>query len=637
MREPLGATPHADGSCTFRVWAPHAQRVSVTLRAPEPARAGDAAEHEAQVAPLTPGEHGIHYAHVQGVRAGHRYAYLLDDDPLELPDPRSLAQPDGVHAGSAVVDLAAFAWTDAAWRGRALTEHVICELHVGTFTPEGTFDTIIARLADLAADGFTAIELMPIAEFPGGRNWGYDGVGLFAAQSTYGGADGLRRLVDAAHAAGLAVILDVVYNHFGPEGNYLARFGPYLTDHHHTPWGDAVNMDAAGSDQVRAFVLDNALGWLRDFHIDGLRLDAVHGIVDTSPTHIFAELADGVAALRVATGRAIHLFAESDLNDVRVITPRDPSDTLGGGWGCDAQWIDDFHHPLHVLLTGEHANYYADHTGGLEQLARAYRQGYTFTGQYAPARQRSHGTDSTGQPGERFVVYAQNHDQIGNRPTGDRLTATLSPGHQRLALGATLLAPFLPLMFMGEEYGSTTPFPYFVSHTDAGLLDAVRDGRAAGFAWFEGDRIDSGDQPDPADVATHAAAVLDWDTRTCLPHAARRALTRELLRLRRELPSLARLRPAELVTHLDTDAGWLALDRSADGERTLVVLAFHAMESPLADVLRACGSRPGPDWERTLDSEHTDFAGAGVDPARIVGPGVTVLRRAPTRKDMHHA
>ncbi|MCW2923088.1 MAG: maltooligosyl trehalose hydrolase [Thermoleophilia bacterium] len=570
--ERLGATPHADGSTSFVLWSPGAERVRLVV--------GD------RVVDLDDAdEHGYRRARVDGVEAGARYAYLLDDDELELPDPASASQPDGVHGRSEVVDHAAHEWHDSTWRGIPLRDYVIYELHVGSFTPEGTFDAAAARLPQLAADGITAIELLPVAEFPGARNWGYDGVDLFAAHSAYGGPEGLRRFVDAAHAAGVAVVLDVVYNHFGPEGGYVGRFGPYFTDRHMTPWGQAVNVDDAGSDEVRRFFIENALGWLRDFHVDGLRLDAIHGIVDTSATPFLAELADAVAELRDDLNRRAYVIAESDLNDVRVITPREQP----GGIGMDSQWSDDLHHALHVAVTGERDGYYADFADEpLRNLAHAYSRGFVYEGQHSRHRGRRHGSAAAGLPGDRFVVYAQNHDQVGNRMLGDRLAARVDVPGQRLLAAAVLLSPFVPMLFMGEEYGETAPFPYFVSHGDDDLVAAVRAGRAREFAAFH-----DGDAPDPQGEATFRSAQLDWDSRERGAFGEQLDWTRELLRLRRDLPSIRRLRPAEADVRLDEARGTICIERAHAGERTLVVLGFGEM-------WRA--NLPGEGWTCLLDS-----------------------------------
>ena len=511
----FGAIPDRDGT-SVRVWAPRASRVAVRL--------GDGAEHA-----LDAEGAGVFAAHLAGVGAGVDYQLVLDGERA-LPDPTSRWQPHGVHGASRVVDPHAFRWTDDAWRGLpAMADHVIYELHVGTCTPAGTFDALVPRLATLRDLGVTAIELLPIAAFPGTRNWGYDGVHLFAPQDSYGGPEGLRRLVDAAHGAGLAVILDVVYNHFGPEGNYLDAFGPYLTDRHHTPWGRAVNFDDADAAHVRRHVVENARHWIAEYHVDALRLDAIHGIVDTSPTHVLAELTDAVRAEGRARGRHVQLIAESDLNDARVVRP-----TAERGLGFDAQWADDLHHAVHVAFTDERRGYYAPF-GGLAPLRRALAD--PFVRPPRPATLPEAPADAaraSDLPRDRFVVCLQNHDQVGNRAAGDRLSTLVSPARQRLGAAIVLCSGYVPLLFMGEEYGETQPFQYFVSHGDAPLVEAVREGRRrefADFAW-------AGEVPDPQDAATFARSVLTEPAEWTPAQHAMRALYGDLLALRAAEPAL---------------------------------------------------------------------------------------------------
>src|SRR5579875_1558141 len=399
----------------LRVWAPGHERVEAVL-------------DDGRV-PMQPEGGGWWRAEVAGGH-GTRYRLSVDAGPPR-PDPRSPWQPEGVGGPSAVVDHDRFAWTDTAWRGARLASCVLYELHVGTFTPEGTFDAAIQRLDDLVELGVGAVELLPVAEFPGVRGWGYDGVLLYAPHHAYGGPEGLKRLVDAAHRRGLAVVLDVVYNHLGPSGNHLAEFGPYFTDRYTTPWGAAVNVDGAGSDEVRRFVIDNACMWLEDYHVDGLRLDAVHAIVDMSALHVLEELALTVAELANRTGRQRWLIAESDRNDPRLVRSRE-----AGGYGLDASWSDEFHHALHSALTGERDGYYADF-GHLAHVARAVEDAWVYGRDYSPFRDRHHGLPAGDLPGGRFVTFLQNHDQIGNRAVGERLAALAPPG--RVAAGAALL------------------------------------------------------------------------------------------------------------------------------------------------------------------------------------------------------
>ena len=440
---------------------------------------------------------GYHEVLVDGVEPGTLYRYRLDGT-LERPDPASRCQPEDVHGPSQVVD-SHFDWDDSAWCGIPLREYILYELHVGTFTPEGTFEAIIPYLPELKALGITAIELMPIAQFPGQRNWGYDGVYPFAVQHSYGGPDGLKRLVQACHRHGLAVVLDVVYNHLGPDGNYLGDYGPYFTERYKTPWGGALNFDGPYSDEVRRFFIDNALFWVTEFRIDALRLDAVHAILDHSAQPFLQELGLALQARAEHMNRRIYAIAESALNDTRIIRSREL-----GGYGLDAQWNDDFHHALRVLLTDDRGGYYQDF-GELGHLAKAFREGFVYAGDYSAYRRRRHGHSSRHMPAQQFVVFAQNHDQVGNRMFGERLSQLVSLEALKLAASAVLLSPFIPLLFMGEEYGEVAPFQYFISHLDPQLVDAVRRGRReefAAFAW-------QGEPPDPQDIATFQRAKLD--------------------------------------------------------------------------------------------------------------------------------
>jgi maltooligosyltrehalose trehalohydrolase len=458
----------------MRVWAPYASRVELDAEGRrEPMRAT-----------------GRGWWEGRDLAPGTDYGFVLDGGEA-LPDPRSPRQPDGVHGRSRTVSHE-FAWTDAGFRAKPLADSVVYELHVGTFTPDGTFDAAIARLPHLAGLGVDVVELLPVNAFPGRHGWGYDGVDLWAVHEPYGGPDGLKWLVDACHAHGLAVCLDVVYNHLGPAGNYLGRYGPYFTERYRTPWGPAVNYDDAGSDEVRAFVVDNATMWVRDYHVDGLRLDAVHAIYDQSATHILEDVTK-------ALGDSAFVIAESDLNDPRVVTPRER-----GGLGCTAQWSDDFHHALHAALTGERDGYYADF-GPLSYVAKAMQGAYVYDGQYSAYRDRRHGRPVRDLPATAFLGYAQDHDQVGNRAFGERTSHLLSPAQLNVAAALVLTAPFVPMLFMGEEWGATTPWQYFTDHEDAALADAVRKGRREEFRAFGWD-----DVPDPQDPATYERSRLDW-------------------------------------------------------------------------------------------------------------------------------
>jgi maltooligosyltrehalose trehalohydrolase len=567
------------------VWAPLADRVEVEL------------EGGWSLA-LDPRDRGYHDGQDEGIEPGRRYRYRLHGPgtPSEpLPDPASRWQPDGVHGPSVVVSPpASFDWSDEWWRGRPLAEYVIYELHVGTFTPGGTFESAAERLPDLVDLGVTAVELMPVAQFPGSRNWGYDGVFPYAVQNTYGGPDGLRQLVTACHGSGLAVVLDVVFNHVGPEGSVLGRFGPYFTNRYRTPWGPGLNLDGRGSDEVRAFLIGCALEWFEDFHIDALRLDAIQEMVDTSARPFLRELSDETSRLARRLDRPLWLIAESDLGDVRVVTPRDES-----GLGLDAQWADDFHHAVHAAVTGERQGYYRDF-GPPEQVAAAMRQAFVYTGQYSAFRGRRHGSDTGPVPAERFVVCVQNHDQVGNRPGGERLTHLVSFEQRKLAAALLLLSPFVPLLFMGEEYGETAPFLYFVSHGDPGVIDAVRRGRAAEvarFGWAE-------EPPDPQDDATFEASRLRWELREDGSHAALLAWYRELLRVRRESRALRFPDKDDLELAVDESSGVLLLWRWSG--RNEVVAAFNLAEAATEVALPLEGR-----WVRMLESEEERFGGAG--------------------------
>jgi maltooligosyltrehalose trehalohydrolase len=598
----LGAIYLGDGRCRFVVWSPRAERVALHLIVPDE-----------RVVALDPLPRGYFAVDVDGVAPGTTYRYRLDDE-AEWPDPASRSQPDGVHGPSAVVDPAAFSWTDAAWRGVALRDLVIYELHVGTFSPSGTVDGVIPHLDDLRELGVTAIEVMPVAQFPGARNWGYDGVYPYAVQHSYGGPDGLRRLVDACHARGLAVVLDVVYNHLGPEGNYLSNYGPYFTDRYHTPWGDAVNMDGPHSDEVRRYFIDNALHWVAEYHVDGFRLDATDRIVDQSATHFLRALTTAVHELAGDLGRRVWVIAESAANDAGYILP-----AALNGYGLDAQWGDDFHHALHALLTGERGGYYADF-GELWQLAKSFRQNVVYDGLYSRYRCRTHGNAPRLATPSQFVVATQNHDQVGNRATGDRLNHQVSLESARLAAAAVILSPFLPLLFMGEEYAEHAPFQYFTSHGDPALQRAVSEGRRNEFARFAW----QGEVPDPQHEATFRRSKLDHDLKRGGGHQAMLAYYRELLRLRRELPALAARDSATLDAVPFADRQVLLVRRGNAEHETALILNFSEHEE--------YGDLPLPPgiWRRVLDSADTCWQGAGsAIPSEIKSQGTTRLNLRP--------
>jgi maltooligosyltrehalose trehalohydrolase len=531
---------------SFELWAPNAGTVTLLL---------DGSQH-----PMIEIGHGW-WAAPDGL-TGDDYGYLLDDDRTPLPDPRSRRQPESVHGLSRTVDPARFAWTDDRWTGRQLAGGVIYELHLGTFTPGGTLGSAIEKLDHLVSIGVDFVELLPVNGFNGDHNWGYDGVLWYAVDETYGGPDAYQRFVDACHERGLAVIQDVVYNHLGPSGNYLPRFGPYLHDQSANTWGSSVNLDAR---QVRDFMVDNAMMWLRDYHVDGLRLDAVHALVDDSPKHILQELSEEVDALSAYLGRPLSLIAESDLNEPRLITPRE-----GGGYGLTGQWSDDFHHAVHVALTGETTGYYADFAH-LESLAKVLTRGFYHDGTYSSFRGREHGhpIDVENMPAWRLVVANQNHDQIGNRATGDRLAATLDYGQLAIAAVLTLAGPFTPMLFMGEEWGASTPWQFFTAHQEAELGRATAEGR---IREFERMGWDPDVVPDPQDPATFHNSKLDWSETADADHARLLDLYRQLAELRRTRPELTDPRLIRVSCDFDDVEKWFVLHRA----ETSVVVNFAA-------------------------------------------------------------
>ncbi len=495
----------------FGVWAPKAQKMSLKL--------GD------RVLPLNgPNKRGWWMLEVPEATCGDDYAFLIDNDPTPYPDPRSQRQPNGVHGMSRLYDHAAFEWHDQLWRGSPKTGSVLYEMHIGTFSKEGTFDGAIAHLDYLADLGITHVELMPVAEFAGARGWGYDGVALFATHEPYGGPDGLKRFVDACHARGLSVILDVVYNHFGPIGSYANKFGPYLTDKHRTPWGDAVNLDEGGSDEVRRFFCDNALMWLRDYHCDGLRFDAVHEFIDRSAVHFMEQLSVEVERLGATLGREFYLIAESDLNDPTVVRPREAQ-----GYGMDSQWSDDFHHSLFTLVyTKEPGRGYYDDFGSMADLHKALKHAYVYDGKYSGYRKRKHGRPVEALSAHHFIHFDQNHDQVGNRAMGERLEHLSGLDAAKVAIGIVLMAPYIPMLFMGEEFAASSPFLYFADHEDEEMRRLVSEGRKRDFALFFGDEV-----PNPEDIETFNKSKLNWDEINTGKHAEMLGWTKALIKLRR--------------------------------------------------------------------------------------------------------
>ena len=525
----------------FSIWAPHAKKMAVKI--------GDA------LYPMSgPGETGWWNAEIDAAEEGTDYAYLLNDDATPYPDPRGLWQPHGVHGQSRVYDHATFVWNDSRWQGPPLSGAVIYELHVGTFTTAGTFDAAIERLNYLFELGITHVELMPVIEFPGKFGWGYDGVALFAVNHLYGGPNALKRFVDACHSRGLAVLMDVVYNHFGPVGNYTTKFGPYLTNRHITPWGDAVNFEEAGADEVRRVFCDNALMWMRDYHVDGLRLDAVHEFMDRSAIHFMEQLSAEVEILSSTLERKLVLIAESDLNDPKVVRPRE-----AGGYGMDAQWSDDFHHALFTILNVEveGKGYYADF-GSFEKLAKALKDVFVYDGGYSRYRRHSHGRPVYGLSAHHFVGFIQNHDQVGNRAKGDRLEHIVGMERAKVAAGIVLMSPFIPLIFQGEEFASSSPFQYFADHEDPEMVKAVREGRKREFAAFgwNPDEI-----PSPDEAETFERSKLKWDEIYERQHGEMLEWFRQLIHLRRHSPSLNDGDLSHLKVEFDEEKRWLTMER----------------------------------------------------------------------------
>lgn len=597
----LGAIYLGENTCRFRVWAPSIATVGVRLLRTE------------RIVPLRRTERGYHEMVIENVRPGDGYFYDLGGEKLR-PDPASRAQPQGVHGPSAVVDDE-FLWNDADWQGIGLEDYIVYELHVGCFSPAGTFEGAIPFLDDLKDLGVTAVELMPVAQFPGTRNWGYDGVLPFAAQDSYGGPEGVKKLVDACHQRGLAVILDVVYNHLGPEGNYLSDFGPYFTERYKTPWGAALNFDGPWSDEVRQFFIQNALYWLSDCHFDALRLDAVHAILDHSPFMFLEELAVTVHAEAERLRRRMYLIAESAANDARLVRGREY-----GGYGLDAQWNDDFHHCLRTLLTGEQKGYYRDY-GKFAQLVKSYREGFAYSGEYSEFRRHRHGTSSRNLPAGRFVVFAQNHDQVGNRMRGDRLAETASFEDLKLAAGLVIFSPYIPLLFMGEEYGEDAPFPYFVSHSDADLIDAVRRGRRAEFASFEW----QGEIPDPQDEATFVSAKLRPELRGSGEHKILLDFYRELIRLRKTAPALAQLSKDDMEVTAIEAKKLLIVERRSGVDRALLLANLSSTEIS-AELPLSAGQ-----WRKVLDSAAQQWGGGGSTLADQLHGGMTQQVALPAR------
>ena len=586
----IGAQYSGDGRCRFSVWAPFLDRVFCEIVSPE-----------RQTIPLKKTEQGYWQATASGISPGTSYFFRLGED-LQRPDPASHFQPEGVHGPSAVIDHTEFPWADLSWKGITPERMVMYEIHVGTFTAEGTFDACISRLDNLIDLGVNSIELMPVAQFPGERNWGYDGVFPFAVQNSYGGPEGLKRLVNACHRQGISVILDVVYNHLGPEGNYLTDYAPYFTDKYRTPWGKAVNFDDAYCDGVRNYFIRNALYWFEHYHIDALRLDAVHGICDMGAKHILEELSEQVDAFSKNQGRRFYLIAESDLNDVRIIRKRE-----SGGYGMDVQWCDDFHHAVHTLLTGEKIGYYADF-GDEAHMVKALREGFVYSWEYSVHRKRHHGSSSKAFPGNQMVAFIQNHDQVGNRMLGERLSQLVGFEALKLAAGVLLVSPYIPLIFMGEEYGETAPFLYFISHSDKDLISKVREGRKREFAAFEWKQ----EPPDPQSPDTFQRSKLNWDEQKKDRHNVIRRFYQRLICLRKEIPALAHLDKDNLKIWHMKEKHLICLVRRHVKSRILCCMNFSDQKAPFfIDFIEGQG-------KKRLDSSDPRWKGPKTSMPEIV-------------------
>lgn len=571
-RRTLGVTFSADDQANVLVWAPLVDQVAIKVYG------------QPDVLPLDQQAMGYWALTTDRIRPGDQYRFMLNGQ-YERPDPASLYQPQGVHGPSEAVDTARFPWTDQDWRNPDLADYLLYEVHTGTATTDGTFLALEETLDHLNALGVNALEIMPISQFPDGRNWGYDGVFAFAAENAYGGPAALQHLVDACHRKGIAVVLDVVYNHLGPEGNYLPEFGPYLTDKYRTPWGDAINVDDAWCDGVRQFIIENALMWLRDFHIDALRLDAVHAIKDFSPLHVLEELRQQVDQLIETTGRRYHLIVENDLNDPRFINPP------GTGYGMNAQWMDEFHHALHVCAGQEKTGYYADFNG-VAHLAKSYRDAYVYDGQFSATRQKRFGRRAETNPGHQFIVFSQNHDQIGNREQGERSSALYSFAMQKLLAGAVFVSPYVPLLFMGEEWGETAPFQYFVSHTEPSLVETVRQGREDEFSDFRGNGV----VPDPQTEETFQRSKLQWALREQEPHQTMLAYYQALISLRKNHPVLRQLDRQNLRADAYADQQTLVLHRWQADQAVVCLLNFSQEPQSIPTPVT------GKQWQKRFDS-----------------------------------
>jgi maltooligosyltrehalose trehalohydrolase len=592
----IGVNFDGQGIATAAVWAPNARTVALCLTGRK------------TYISLEKAERGYWELLTSQIKPGDTYHFFIDGDK-ELPDPASLAQPAGVHGVSEAIDLKHFDWADDLWINLKQEEYIIYELHTGTFSAQGNFKGIEDKLGYLKDLGITAIEIMPVAQFPGERNWGYDGVFPYAVQNSYGGANGLMQLVNACHQKGIAVILDVVYNHIGPEGNYFGEYGKYFTSKYNTPWGEAINFDDELCDAVRDYYIQNTLMWFRDFHIDALRLDAVHAIKDLSTKHILQEIKERVNELTAANGKQYYLMVELDLNDPKFIDPIEKR-----GYGMHAQWIDEFHHALRVTSGGDKNGYYSDFNG-IEDLAKSYRDAYVYDGIYSNHRLKTFGAKAKNNPGKQFIAFSQNHDQVGNRMLGERSSQLFTFEMQKLMAGAVLLAPYLPLLFMGEEWSAQTPFQYFVSHSDSELIEAVRKGRKEEFAAFHA----QGEAPDPQSEDTFNRSKLNWDE---LKHDDSQKMLdyyKTIIALRKQLPALSNLARNNISVTTLKDQSILALERIHGDQKVSCMMNFSAEEQQI-------NLHDKAQWTEILNSADKRWNGPGISITSIQPQSLILYR-----------
>lgn len=578
-----GSHYHGDHSCTFTVWAPEKEQMFLELVHPRE-----------ETLPMIKNDLGYFELTLPETGPGTRY-FFRPENEHHYPDPASQFQPEGVHGPSEVVDQQSYPWKDQVWKGIPFPSAILYELHVGTFTPEGTFEAVIPRLKDLKELGINALEIMPIAQFPGGRNWGYDGVFPYAVQNTYGGPESLKKLVDACHAEGIAVYLDVVYNHVGPEGNYLEEFGPYHTEKYCTPWGGAMNFDEAWSDGVKEFFIQNALYWIEEFHMDGLRFDAIHTIFDQSALHFWQLLHEKIHELELKLGRTVVMIAESDLNDPKVLKSVDT-----GGWGFTAQWFDDFHHSLYSIIDDKEGLRRYPDFGQMDQLAKAYTDGFVHSGEFNKNRKRRFGASSVSLPGHQFIAFIDNHDQAGNRLMGERLSMLLDADRLKVAAAAMMLSPCVPMLFMGEEYAAQTPFLYFISHSKPELIEMVQKGRTEDFKSFNEGKQEV--PPDPQDEQTFQDSILNWDQRKEGKHQQMLHWYKALIQLRQTQPILRNFNKDLVQVQTIDESGFVLVRQNTDHTQCLIAFFNLSNDSIQTHVPKKCNS-----WNKLLDSRDPQF------------------------------